>query len=298
MSKAFDRLNLLSTFVRIAESGSISAAARDLSISQPSASRHLSELESMLKTQLMRRNTHSLALTDAGKELLLDARALLADWDSLEEKHINIEKEVKGPIKVVAPVALGQLHLARIAAEFQLQHPHVNLSWQLDDQQIRFTEVGCDCWIKIGDIRDDTLIVKQIGKVKRMLVATKQWADKAGKISIDNVSQLPIISLSPFEAQTVPLSNGTEIRTINLTSSMQTNNIFAAKEACKLGLGMAVMPLWFVREELHNSQLINILPDWAAPELPIHIAFLPNKYKPLRLKLFTEHVEHDLAKLI
>ena len=123
MSKTFDRLSLLETFIRIAESGSISAAARDLRISQPSASRHLVELESNLKTQLVRRNTHSLALTDSGSELLRSARLLLADWEALEERFVNVEKEVKGSIMVVAPIALGQLHLARIATQFQLEHP-------------------------------------------------------------------------------------------------------------------------------------------------------------------------------
>lgn len=295
MSKSFDRLNLLSTFVRIAESGSISAAARDLGISQPSASRHLVELESKLKTQLMRRNTHSLALTDAGAELLLDARTLLADWESLEEKHINYDSEVKGALNVVAPVALGQLHLARIATEFQLQHPNVNLNWQLNDDQIRFTEVGCDCWIKIGAVQDDTLIVKPLAKVKRVLVGSKSLESTLSDINIDTIHSLPIIALSPFEAQTVPLKKSNRVEKITFSAAMQTNNIFAVKEACKLGLGIAVMPLWFVSEELEKGTLINVLPKWEAPELPIHIAFLPNRYKPLRLKLFAEHVEKELA---
>ncbi|MEO0352958.1 MAG: LysR family transcriptional regulator [Cyanobacteria bacterium P01_A01_bin.15] len=82
MSKSLDRLTLLDTFVRIADAGSISAAARDLGLSQPSASRQLAELESRFKTQLMRRTTHDLSLSAAGAELLADARQLLDQWEA------------------------------------------------------------------------------------------------------------------------------------------------------------------------------------------------------------------------
>ena len=91
MSKSLDRLSLLQTFVRIADAGSISAAARDLGLSQPSVSRQLAELESRFKAQLMRRTTHDLSLTTAGAELLADARRLLDEWEALEEKHLEAE---------------------------------------------------------------------------------------------------------------------------------------------------------------------------------------------------------------
>ncbi|MEM9803673.1 MAG: LysR family transcriptional regulator, partial [Cyanobacteria bacterium P01_D01_bin.56] len=150
MSKSLDRLTLLSTFVRIADAGSISAAARDLELSQPSASRQLAELESRFKAQLMRRTTHSLTLTEAGKDLLTDARRLLDDWEALEEKHLDAQKTPQGQLKVIAPIALGQLYLLDMAIQFQQQYPLISLSWHLEDRPIRFAEVGCDCWIKIG----------------------------------------------------------------------------------------------------------------------------------------------------
>ncbi|MEL7374635.1 MAG: LysR family transcriptional regulator [Pseudomonadota bacterium] len=155
MSKPLDRLTLLETFVRIAEAGSISAAARDLGLSQPSASRQLSELETRLQTQLAHRTTHTLSLTSAGRELLTDARALIRQWLSLEERHISSAADLRGPIKVVAPVALGQTALTQIAASFQQRHPGVQVEWLLDDAPIRFSEIGCDCWIRVGPVPGD-----------------------------------------------------------------------------------------------------------------------------------------------
>ncbi|MEO0887430.1 MAG: LysR family transcriptional regulator, partial [Cyanobacteria bacterium J06648_10] len=142
MSKSLDRLTLLETFIRIADAGSISAAARDLGLSQPSVSRQLAELESRFKAQLMRRTTHELSLTEAGAQLLSDARQLLDDWEALEEKHLDSGETLRGRLRVVAPVALGQLHLIDIALQFQQQHPLISLSWQLQDDDIRFAEAG------------------------------------------------------------------------------------------------------------------------------------------------------------
>ena len=181
MSKPLDRLTLLETFVRIADAGSISAAARDLGLSQPSASRQLAELESRLNTQLIRRTTPSMALPESGHELLADARQLIDGWESLEEKHLSDNSRIAGNLKVVAPVALGQLHLARIAWRFQQEHPGVTISWQLEDAPIRFSEVGCDCWVKIGPIPDETLVVRKLGAVERLLVASPALIDTHGK---------------------------------------------------------------------------------------------------------------------
>lgn len=149
MSKSLDRLTLLDTFVRIAESGSISAAARDLGLSQPSVSRQLAELESRFQAQLMTRTTHTLSLTTAGSELLADARRLLDSWETIEERYIASKTGIRGSLKVVAPVALGQLQLGDIVLQFQQQHPLLSLSWHLEDNNIRFAETGCDCCLEL-----------------------------------------------------------------------------------------------------------------------------------------------------
>ena len=296
MSKSLDRMALLETFVRISDSGSISAAARDLGLSQPSASRQLAELERRLNTQLVRRNTHSLALTDAGAELLVDARQILDDWEALSEKHLSADRRVQGKLKVVAPVALGQRHLVRIACEFQAQHPEVTMTWELEDHPIRFAETGCDCWIKIGSVPDDTLIVRRLGSVERRLVASRALIEAHGQPrSPKAAEQLPLIALDPFEGGKLPLSRGSRTSTLAPSVRMRTNNIFAVKEAVSQGLGIAVLPTWFIAEDLHQGALIDVLPVWRAPSLDIHVAYLSGRHQPLRLRAFLELLENAIT---
>ena len=299
MSKPLDRLTLLETFVRIADAGSISAAARDLGLSQPSASRQLAELEARLKTQLIRRTTHSLVLTDAGTDLLADARQMIDGWEALSEKHIDSDGELRGNLKVIAPIALGQLHLAGIAWRFQQAHPAVKITWQLDDEPIRFAEAGCDCWIKVGPVPDDSLVVRSLGTVERLLVAAPSLVDEHGlPRSPKAAEKLPLAELEPFEGGRIPLTNQTKReQTIRPEARLQTNNIFALKEAALMGLGMAVMPRWFVAAELERGELVDILPNWRAPSLDIHVAYLPGRHQTVRLKTFLETLREEVPAI-
>ncbi|MGF1516080.1 MAG: LysR family transcriptional regulator [Elainellaceae cyanobacterium] len=290
MSKSLDRLTLLQTFVRIAEAGSISAAARDLGLSQPSVSRQLAYLESQFKAQLMRRTTHTLSLTEAGAKLLVDARRLLDDWEALEEKHIASEETLRGRLKVVAPVALGQMHLIEMAIAFQQEHSLISLSWQLEDHAIRFAEVGCDCWIKIGAVPNDALIVEPLGQVERIVVAAPALLAAHGQPKTPAAAEaLPWVALDPFEGSQIPLTSGGDKSAIlSPTARMTTNNIFALYRATVVGLGASVMPRWFVEQDLASQRLVNLLPQWQAPKLAINAAYFPGRHRPRRLLSFLE----------
>ena len=290
MSKPLDRLTLLETFVRIAETGSISAAARDLGLSQPSASRQLSELETRLQTTLAHRTTHTLSLTSAGQDLLADARTMIAQWQALEERHLKRAADLKGPIKIVAPVALGQTELTDVAASFQEAHPGVSIEWLLEDAPIRFSETGCDCWIRVGAVPDDTLVVRRIGRVARLVVAAPSLLSPgSSRRRPASIAETPLIALAPYEAGAIPLQHKNQTTvTISPPVRMQTNNIFALKASVLAGLGMGVMPHWFVAEDLEAGRLVDVLPAWRAPELPIHIAYASNRYQPARLRAFIE----------
>ncbi|MEM6369265.1 MAG: LysR family transcriptional regulator [Myxococcota bacterium] len=108
------------------------------------ASRQLAELEQRLGVQLIQRTTHHLALTEAGRGALAEARALIIGWDALEEQYREDEVELSGGLKIVAPVALGQIYLVEAGLEFQRSNPLASFTWLLDNSPIKFAEIGCD----------------------------------------------------------------------------------------------------------------------------------------------------------
>ncbi len=222
------------------------------------------------------------------------------EWEALEEKYLDDENTLRGKLKVVAPIALGQLYLLDTVLQFQQQHPAISISWQLEDHMIRFAEVGCDCWVKIGTVPDDSLIVEPLGQVERMIVAAPKLLKAHGKLfkSPKDLERLPCIALEPFEGEQIPLMNfqGKPI-TICPSARMTTNNIFALREATRSGLGIAVLPRWFIEDDLKNQRLIDLLPQWRAPQLTIHVASLPDRYQPRRLRNFLEVLRLAIPKI-
>jgi len=297
MTRALDRLTLLGTFVRIAERGSISAAARDLGLSQASASRQLADLEERLGTQLIIRSTHHLSLTKAGERCLGDARLLLAEWEGFSESFAGEADRMAGPLKIVAPVALGQTVALDSAIAFQAAHPDVVLDWILEDAPIRFAEVGCDLWLRVGAVPDETLIVQPLAEVQRIIVAAPGLAGTVDG-DLDALADLPCAALRPFEGGRLPLTGPSgEAARLDARVSFASNNIATTKRVALAGGGYAILPRWLVAGELEAGTLIEPLPGWRAGSLTINAAFAPARRQTRRLRLFIDAMKDGLAGL-
>ncbi|SIN59837.1 DNA-binding transcriptional regulator, LysR family [Parasphingorhabdus marina DSM 22363] len=298
MSKSLDRLTLLETFVRISERGSISAAARDLGLSQASASRQLSDLEERLAVQLISRTTHSLALTSAGEACLESARAQIGAWEVLTERFAGEADAMKGSLRVVAPVALGQGVLADAVATFQKTWPGVQIEWILDDDVIRFSDMGCDLWIKVGAVPDDRLVVRPVTSVRRILAASRDFAGSDSSMRIRDLSRLPFAALTPFEAGKVPLTDedGRQ-KVLKAEPVFLTSNIAAILRSVRSGHTFAVLPEWLIKSELKAGGMVRLAPEWRAPDLEINVAYAPASRQSLRLRRFTQEITKVLESL-
>ena len=288
MTTRFDRLALLETFVRIAERKSLSGAARDLGTSQPSISRQLAALENRLGVILVRRTTHDVTLTPDGLALLVDARRMLGEWEAVEDRHNNNDA-LKGTIRVIAPVALGQSLFIKAAAQFMSDHPDVTIDWRLRDDNIRFAEEGCDCWLKVGPVRDDTLVVRELARVERLVIGSPQCLENCAGMEIHS---MPWLTLGPFEGNRIELFDRREkVHSFAVTPKLATDNIFAIYEAALENIGIAIMPKWFVSEDLRNGKLVDVAPNLRAASLPINLAIASGTKRPVRVERFCEAIQ-------
>ena len=285
MSTRFDRLALLQTFVRIAERRSLSEAARDLGTSQPSISRQLAALESRLGVVLARRTTHDVTLTADGLSLLEDARRMLGEWEAIEERHSD-DMALKGLIRVIAPVALGQSLFVKAASQFMKDNPEVTIDWRLQDDAIRFAEEGCDCWLKIGSVPDDTLIVRELARVERLVVGAPECVAACDGASLE---RMPWLTLGPFEGNRIELFDQEKRKQVfSVTPKMASDNIFAVYEALMQSVGSAILPRWFVSTDLETGRLKDIAPDLRAADLPVNLAIASGTRRPARVERFCE----------
>ncbi len=149
----------------------------------------------------------------------------------------------------------------------------------------------------MGQIKDETLVVRNLGQIERMLVCTPALANSALS-SPRQLETLPLLSLQPFEGQKIPLHNTNgETFAWQKQPIMATNNIFALKQAALMSLGVAILPKWFVEQELQNGELLDTLPQWRAPTLDLNIAYLPAKRQPRRLRSFIDAMSEGLGSI-
>lgn len=294
MTTKVDRFELMRLFVRIVETRSVSAAGRVLGLSQPSASRQLKQLETMLGVQLVQRSTHELVLTDAGEKFFSASTEMLANWDSAAEAAQAGRDEFHGPIRVAVPVAIGHTVLADIAARFLLDHPGITLDWRLVDEPGDLAAEGYDVWVRAGPVADESLIVHHLRQTERTIVA------KADHPRIQHPSELNrhnAVQLVTYVTRNVILetADGRSV-TVKLKPVFATDNIYAALGAVRRGVGYAILPYWVIQKYLEAGSLIELCPEWRPPAVRLCIAYPQTRFRPVRVRLFIDYLRKQLLQ--
>lgn len=281
-------------FVRIAEARSLAAAGRLLGLSQPSTSRQLKQLETILGVQLVQRSSSEFVLTHAGEQFLVFATDMLTSWEAAAEAVRLKRDELRGPIRVAAPVSSGQTILASIAARFLTNYPAVTLDWRLVDEPGDLAGSGFDLWIRAGPIRDESLIVRALWRAERSIVARPDHPRVRHPAELEQHNAVQLVT---YVAREVPLvKDGQQTATIRLKPIFATDNIFAALTAVKEGIGYAILPHWVVREELLSRTLIELCPSWHPPAVILSVAYQQARFRPARVKAFLDFLRTELER--
>jgi len=173
-----DRVELVATFLRIAETGSLSAAARWLGTTQPTVSRRLQMLESWFGLKLVQRTTHAMSLTEDGERFFARAKNLLEDWNALEEEVRGSRMTPTGHLRVVVPHAFGQEQMIAPLSDYMRNYPEVSVEWILHDLHPNFTTDGIDCAVQLGAAEDPNTVAIQLAEVGRIVVAPPALCDR------------------------------------------------------------------------------------------------------------------------
>ena len=282
---------LVETFVRIVDAGSLSAAARLLGTTQPTVSRRLKALEKSLGVRLIQRSTHAMTLTDDGMRCYTRARELLAGWQEFESEIRGAGDEPVGLLRVVAPHAFGQQQLVAPLADYLRRYPRMAVEWRLHDRTPDFLGDGIDCAIRVGDILDPSVVAIRLGGVPRIVVAAPSVLEGAAAPSHpSHLAGLPWVAASNFYRTEVTLTHGVTGETVQfpIEPRLTTDNMYAQRNAAVLGVGVTIGSTWALREELDLGRLVQVVPAWCAPTLPIWLIYPPARFYPARLRRFID----------
>ncbi|WP_438837757.1 LysR family transcriptional regulator [Enterobacter mori] len=285
-----DRVELMRTFVRIVETGSLSAAARQLSTTQATVSRRLQSLETLLGARLLLRTTHATRLTDDGERCYQHARRVIDSWLALEDEVGQAEDEPVGVLRVRAPHAFGQEQLLKPLTEFLQRYPQLSVEWMLNDKSVDFLSDNIDCAIRVGAEVDPATVSVQLAEVPRSIVASPALLARFPKVGRpEDLQALPWIAISTFYQRHVELFDSAAQPTrIAITPRLSTDSLYVARNTALTGLGVALVSSWTVKEDIQEGRLISLLPEWQPTALPVHLVYPWSRYYPARLRRFLE----------
>lgn len=288
----YDDLGLLRTFVCIAESGSISAAARRMRSTQPTLSRQLQTLESACGTSLLRRDTHRMHLTDTGHKLLLDARSMLSLAEEAEQRLRNDQTELRGKIHIFATIDFGQTVVSRLCAAFLQANPSVNIELAYTNRPLHMLEEGCDAGIIAGRVTDESIVARQLGPIQRYPVAAPSYLHERAPLTrpaqLEKCKWLALSGESFGGAREVTLISAKGDARFSIAPILVSEGVTSLREAVRMGLGVAVLPLWLIEEDLLSGRLVRVLPKWWAEELVAHIVYPVDRHLPQRVRSFID----------
>lgn len=302
-----DRLLAMQTFVRVVERGSFSAVAREGNTTQSSVSKQIAALERALGARLLSRTTRSLALTEEGERYFTEARRLVGEIAEAEAALHRGARRLSGWLRVAASVGVGRRVLMPLVQRFLAEHPEVRIDLRLSDGLIDLVEQGIDVALRVGELRDSSLVARRVAFAKRVLVAHRQY-----------LRTLPVGLTAPRQPEDLAqhecvvyteLGNswgftagpgaavppGTT-RSVAVQGRLKTNSSEVVRAAVLAGMGIGYAPTWLFESELASGELQCLLPDWPARPIPMHLVSPRERQNSAKVQAFGDHLAQALRE--
>lgn len=303
-----DKLQAMATFVRVVETGSFSAVAREQGATQSAVSKQVAALERALGAPLLIRSTRALSLTEEGQRYFEQVRRIIGEVSEAESVFRLGEAQLSGWLRIAASVAFGRLRLMPVVQAFMHQHPNLKVDLRLDDGFVDLIEQGVDVAVRIGELSDSSLIARQVATCSRILVAHRDYLETLPPALREpqhprDLSQLNCIvytELATRNAWTfLPIQaehpGSAAACTVEVTGRLQTNSSEVVRAAVLGGMGVACTPNWLFLAELEGGELLRLLPTWEVPDLPIHLVSPPGRHLSAKVRAFGTSVAAALG---
>ncbi|MGH7746683.1 MAG: LysR substrate-binding domain-containing protein [Candidatus Dormibacteria bacterium] len=265
-----DRLTSMSVFAKVVEANSFSAAARTLGVSQATASKHVQTLEAWLGARLLNRTTRKVGMTAIGESFHAQCIRILDDIDDARNASKN-ETNLRGPLRIAAPVCFGSTKLGPILRGFARMHAAVTLEVFLSDRMVDPLEDGFDVAIQLGTGQGPGLVVRRLAALPHVLCAAPAYlAGRREPAVPDDLAEHVCLldrQLFPDGWRFIGVSGGSAPR---LSYQVTANNALVLREAAADGAGVLLAPEFCVQGDLAEGRLVRLLPEWSA--LPIELS--------------------------
>ncbi len=290
-----DRLQAMAAFVRVVETGSFSAAARQMGIGQPALSKTIAQLEDRLRVRLLLRSTHGLTPTEAGLRFHERARTVLQEADEAEQDARGAGAGLSGRLRVSAATTFARLFVVPRLPDFLAQHPGLDIDVVLDDRVIDLVANGIDLALRMGGLDDSTAVARRIATGRRSVIATPAYLGKAGipKTPADLAAHEAIV-YSPLGNSWTFRKDTTEA-SVAVGGRLRVNAAEGVRAAVLADMGLAIVSDWMFAPELAQGTVTRVLADWSLPAIDLWAVFPSGRLATAKARVFADFVQAMLA---
>ncbi|MCC8537048.1 LysR family transcriptional regulator [Xanthomonas codiaei] len=275
----------LRTFVEVADAGGITAAAQRLGIAKSIVSRQLARLEGELGTQLLARTTRGASLTEAGSTFRDYAARATAEIDAAREA-ISPAGDLRGRLRIAAPLSFGPTHLAPIFAKLAQLHPALHVHACYSDRHVDLVGEGYDCAIRLGHLPDSNLIARRVGPIVGKLVAAPCY------VAVHGAPEHPDALLSHEclmqGTESWQFMHGTEVIVVRPRGRFKGDNGTALVSAALAGLGIAMLPEGLVGEHIRSGALLSLMQAHPLRPAGMFVVRPPSPHPARKVRVLTE----------
>ncbi len=293
-----DKLNLMNSFVYVAEKGSYTAAAQHLGKTKALMSTHVSQLENTLEVRLIHRSTRGLQLTDAGRAYYEQAKRILDDISMVEVGLRSDQQQVAGRLRISAPTTFGECVLMPFVAQFIEQHPDLHIDVVLNDRFVDLVSEGYDLAIRIGHLQDSDLIAVSVGHMTLKVCASPAFIEQHGLPSHPHqLSALPAVFDSNHKGPKLRqcFKDG-ETLSFPFQAAISVNNALASATLAVHANVFTISPDFAVDPYIRNNKLVQLLPDYDFGAYPVNAVYSHRKYLQQKVNVFNQALKAYMAQ--
>ena len=294
-----DRLDAMSTFLAVAEDGSLSAASRRLRTPLATVSRKISELESHLRTKLFNRSSRKLVLTDAGSSYLSACKRILADVTEAERTATGEYPAPTGELTVTTPIGLGRTILIPIMVDFLKAYPDIKVKLVPTDVPLSLFQEHIDVGVRIGVLPDSSLIAVRVGTTQRVVCASSAYLAARGTPDApEDLIEHDCINYAGFgQADTWTFVRGGTGIAVPVKARLIVGSAEAAYTAACAGIGITKALAYQLNAGPNAGGLKTVLEDFQAPPMPVNLVYAANRFLPIKVRAFLDFAAPRLKRI-
>ena len=288
-----DQIQAMRIFVRVVEAGTFTRAADSLSLPKATVTKHVQALEERLRVKLLNRTTRRVTVTPDGAAYYDRTVRLLTDLDDIEASMTNARANPRGRLRIDVGTSVAQLLIIPHLAEFHARYPDIQVDLGVSDRIVDLIGDNVDCVIRGGELSDQSLVARRVGNLEFITVASPDYLQRKGTpthpLEIEE-KHASVIYFSPQTGRHYPLEFRKGEESIDITGPYQVsvNESNAYVTAIVAGLGVGQITGYQAERHLKSGALVQLLPDWTQPLLPVYVVYPPNRHLSAKVRAFVD----------